>query len=447
MTKEKPSNQKTPIKKTKKQKERIAIVTALRTPMARAGGKFAKMQADQLGATLFRELMLRSPVSFEEVDEVIIGNVAQPIHAANIARVIALRAGFPEATPSLTVHRNCASGMESMTTAASRIHSGEGKIYVCGGVESMSNIPLVYSPSMTAFFTNLSRSRSLLDKVHTLLGFRPSFLKPIVGLMSGLTDPVSGLIMGNTAEILAQDFGISREEQDAFALASHQKAALAKESGRFAKESMDLVYDERGGKYLDFDDGIRESQTLEKLAKLRPFFDRKNGTVTAGNASQITDAAAGVVLMSESEAKKRKLEPLGYMTDYAYEGLEPKRMGLGPVFATEKLFRQTGLSMKEMQIVEINEAFAAQVIACERAFASKEFAKTHFAKKEAVGAIDPEILNVNGGSIALGHPVGMTGTRLVLTVLHELRERGLQRGLATLCIGGGQGAALLLEVE
>jgi acetyl-CoA acetyltransferase family protein len=253
--------------------------------------------------------------------------------------------------------------------------------------------------------------------------------------------------MGSTAEVLAQDFGISREEQDAFSVQSHMKAQKAKESGRFAEESMAVVYDEKEGKFLDYNDGIRESQSLEKLAKLKPFFDRKNGTVTAGNSSQITDAAAGVVLMSESEAKKRGLEPLGYLRDYAYEGLDPKRMGLGPVFATHKLFEQTGLGMDDIEIVEINEAFAAQVIACERAFASKDFAKVHFGESEAVGAIDPNILNVNGGAVALGHPVGMTGTRLVLTVLYELRQRGLQRGLATLCIGGGQGAALLLEVE
>lgn len=431
----------------KTQKERIAIVTALRTPMARAGGKFKKMQADHLGAVLFRELMMRSPVSVDEIDEVIIGNVAQPIHAANIARVIALRAGFLEATPALTVNRNCASGMESITTAVSRIHAGEGRVYVCGGVESMSNIPLVYSEKMTTLFTDLSAAKTLLDKVRTLFGFKPSFLKPIVGLMSGLTDPVSGLLMGSTAEVLAQDFGISREDQDAFAVQSHLKAQKAKESGRFALESMALTYDEKEGKYLDFDDGIRESQSLEKLARLKPFFDRKNGTVTAGNSSQITDAAAGVILMSESEAKKRGLNPLGYLRDYAYEGLDPKRMGLGPVFATHKLFKQTGLGMDDIEIVEINEAFAAQVIACERAFASEAFAKAHFGESQAVGAIDPDILNVNGGAIALGHPVGMTGTRLVLTVLYELRLRGLQRGLATLCIGGGQGAALLLEVE
>ncbi len=444
MTNKNPNNE---TSKTDNQKERIAIISGLRTPMARAGGKFKQLQADQLGAILFRELMMRSPVGVDAVDEVIIGNVAQPIHAANIARVIALRAGFPEATPALTVHRNCASGMESITTAVSRIYAGEGKVYVCGGVESMSNIPLVYSEKMTSLFEKLSRSKSVLDSLRALFGFRPAFLKPVIGLMSGLTDPVSGLLMGSTAEVLAQDFGISREEQDTFSLLSHQKAQKAKESGRFALESMAVVYDEHEGKYLDFDDGIRESQTLEKLADLRPFFDRKNGTVTAGNSSQITDAAAGVILMSESEAKKRGLEPLGYLRDYAYEGLDPKRMGLGPVFATHKLFKQTGLSMKDIEIMEINEAFAAQVIACEKAFASVEFAKTHFGEDKAVGAIDPNILNVNGGAVALGHPVGMTGTRLVLTVLHELRQRGLQRGLATLCIGGGQGAALLLEAK
>lgn len=434
-------------KKRKQRKERIAIVTALRTPMAKAGGKFARLQADQLGAILFRELMMRAPVGFEEVDEVIIGNVAQPIHAANIARVIALRAGFPESIPALTVHRNCASGMESITTAAARIHAGEGRVYVCGGVESMSNIPLVYNEKMTRLFEKLARSKSALDKVRTLLGFRPAFLKPVIGLMSGLTDPVSGLLMGSTAEVLAQDFGIGREEQDLFALHSHEKAARAKESSRFTLESMAVVYDAREGKYLDYDDGIREDQTLKKLAGLKPFFDRKNGTVTAGNSSQITDAAAGVVLMSEREAKRRGLKPLGYLTEYAYAGLEPKRMGLGPVFSAQKLFKITGLTMEEMEIVEINEAFAAQVIACERAFASDTFAQSHFGQKKAVGAIDPEKLNVNGGAVALGHPVGMTGARLVLTVLHELRERGLQRGLATLCIGGGQGVALLLEVE
>jgi len=427
--------------------ERIAIISGLRTPMAKAGGKFKNLQADTLGSKLIRETMLRSPVGFGEVDEVIIGNVAQPIHAANIARVIALRAGFAEETPAITVHRNCASGMEAITTAAAKIHAGEGKVYLCGGVESMSNIPLVYSQKMTGLFEKLSKSKTALDRVHALLGFRPAFLKPIVGLMSGLTDPVSGLLMGSTAEVLARDFGISREDQDIFSLESHQKALAAQESGRFAQESMALIYDDFKGALMDSDDGIRKGQTIEKLARLKPFFDRRNGTVTAGNSSQITDAAAAVLVMSESEAKKRGLTPLGYLRAYSYAGLDPKRMGLGPVFATHELFEQTGLGMKDIELVEINEAFAAQVLACLKAFDSKIFARTHFDNAEAVGAINPAILNVNGGAIALGHPVGMTGTRLVLSMLHELKDRELQTGLATLCIGGGQGAALLLEVE
>ncbi len=427
--------------------QRIAIVDGLRTPMAKAGGKFKDIQADTLGARLMRELMMRSSVDFDDVDEVIIGNVAQPIHAANIARVIALRAGFSEAIPAMTVHRNCASGMESITSAAARIHAKEGKIYLCGGVESMSNIPFVYSKKMTNLFVQLSKSKTTLDKFRTLFGFRPTDLKPIIGLMSGLTDPVSGLIMGLTAEVLARDFGISRQEQDEFALRSHEKALKAKNSGRFKQESTAVVYDEVGGKYLDYDDGIRRGLTIEKLGRLKPFFDKKNGTVTAANSSQITDAAAGVIVMSESEAKKRGITPLGYLSSYSYKGLEPKRMGLGPVFATHELFAKTGLGMKDIDLMEINEAFAAQVIACQKAFESKIFAKTHFGDTKALGAINPDILNVNGGAIAFGHPVGMTGTRLVITLLHELKNRGLHTALATLCIGGGQGAALLLEAE
>jgi acetyl-CoA acetyltransferase family protein len=427
--------------------ERIAIISGLRTPMAKAGGKFKTLQADTLGSKLVREVMLRSPLGFDEVDEVIIGNVAQPIHAANISRVIALRAGFAESTPAVTVHRNCASGMEAITTATAKIHAGEGKVYLCGGVESMSNIPLVYNEKMTSLFERLSRSKTVFDRVRALFGFRPAFLKPIVGLMSGLTDPVSGLLMGSTAEVLARDFGISRAQQDMFALESHQKALKAKKSGRFGQESMAVIYNDFKGSFLDFDDGIREEQTLEKLARLKPFFDKRNGTVTAGNSSQVTDAAAAVVVMGESEAKKRDLSPLGYLRAYSYTGLDPKRMGLGPLFATHDLFKKTGFEMKDIELVEINEAFAAQVIACLKAFDSKIFAETHLGSTKVVGAIDPEVLNVNGGAIALGHPVGMTGTRLVLTLLHELRNRDLQRGLATLCIGGGQGAALLLEVE
>ncbi|HSR73647.1 MAG TPA: acetyl-CoA C-acyltransferase, partial [Sulfurovum sp.] len=410
-------------------RERIAIISGLRSPMAKAGGKFQHLQADTLGSRVVRETVMRSPIGFDEFDEVIIGNVAQPIHAANIARVIALRAGFSHEIPAFTVHRNCASGMQSITSAADRIRAKEGNIYLCGGVESMSNVPLVYNQNMTALFVNLSKSKTFLERMHTLTQFRPGFLKPIIGLMSGLTDPVSGLMMGSTAEVLAREFGISREAQDLFALESHIKAANAKQSGRFSQEMMPIIYDEENGKILDYDDGIRDGQSLEALATLKPYFDKKNGTVTAGNASQITDAAAAVIVMGEEEAKQRGLTPLGYVSDYVYAGLDPKCMGLGPVISTHKLFKRTKLSMKDIDLVEINEAFAAQVIACLQSFDSASFSKIHFNESKPVGAIDPAILNVNGGAVALGHPVGMTGTRMVLTLLHELRNRNLQRGL------------------
>ncbi len=428
-------------------KERIAIIDGLRTPMAKAGGKLQGFQADKLGAHIVQELALRVGIPFEEYDEVIIGNVSQPGHAANVARVIALEAGFPHSTIAYTVHRNCASGMESITSAASKILSGDGEIFLSGGVESMSNVPLMYGEKMTELFGALFKAKSISEKLYTLSHFRPRYLKPIVGLMQGLRDPVSGLMMGSTAEVLAQDFGISREEQDTFALQSHKKAEAAIKGGIFKEEIAPIVYDLQKGLVMEDDDGVRFGQNMQALGKLRPFFDRKNGTVTAGNSSQISDAAAAVVLMSESKAKKMGLEPLGYMSHYAYAGLEPKRMGMGPAYATAKLFKQTKLSMKDMELIEMNEAFAVQALANIKAFESDIYAKEHLGRSKALGSIDTTILNVNGGAVALGHPVGMTGTRLVIHTLKELRRRNKNRGLATLCIGGGQGASLILEVE
>ena len=427
-------------------KERIAIIDGLRTPVAKAGGKLKNIQAESLGSFILNELALRVGLDLDMYDEIIIGNVSQPGHAANIARVISLKAGFPEATPAYTVHRNCASGMESITSAAEKILAGRGEIYMAGGVESMSNIPLLYNKEMTGFFDHLFHSKTIPQKLNTLLEFRPGFLKPVVGLMSGLTDPISGLLMGNTAEVLAKDFGISREMQDEYAVSSHQKAEAAQKAGRLAEEISPIVYDPLKGAIMVDDDGIRYGQNMKDLAKLRPFFDKRNGTVTAGNSSQISDAAAAVVLMSESKAKELGLEPLGYLSNFAYAGLDPNRMGLGPVYATDKLFKKTGITMKDIEIIELNEAFAAQVLANQTAFASDAYAKEHLGLAKALGEIDETILNVNGGGIALGHPVGMTGTRIVLHTLKELRRRNKNVGLATLCIGGGQGASLLLEV-
>ena len=289
----------------------------------------------------------------------------------------------------------------------------------------------------------LSQKKLAMDKFNTILEFRPNFLKPIIGLISGLTDPISGQIMGLTAETLANDFKISRAEQDEFALQSHLKAQKATEDGILRNEIHPIITDKT---QMFDDDGIRFNQTIQALSKLRPIFDRNAGTVTAGNSSQISDAASMLAVCSESHAKKLGIKPLGFIKDFSYAGLEAGRMGLGPIFATKKLFDKTKTKIKDIDLIEINEAFAAQVIANIRAFESQSFAKKHFDSKP-IGEINQDILNVNGGGIALGHPVGMSGTRIVLHTLKELQRKGLQKGLATLCIGGGQGAAFLLEAE
>jgi acetyl-CoA acetyltransferase family protein len=429
-------------------KERIAIIAGYRSPMGKAGGVMKNITAHDLGARIAKEVLVRSKIDIEKIDEVIIGNCGQPAEAANIARVIALKAGVPEKTPAFTVHRNCASGMEAMTSAMSKIQNGEAEIILAGGVESMSNFPLMFGKKMTALFANLMKAKTLQQKLSTIFSFRLNFLTPVVGVVQGLTDPISGLIMGCTAENVAKDFKITRKEQDEFSLKSHQKAEAAIANGIFKEEIIPVFNnDEQNSLMIEEDEGVRKGQTMEALAKLKPYFEKGTGTVTVANSSQITDGAAFAVLMSESKAKEMGLEVLGYIRDFAYAGLDPSRMGLGPVFATKKLFDKTGLSLKDIDLFEINEAFAAQVIGCQKAFASKEFCQKHFGLSEALGEVKSEILNVNGGGVALGHPVGMSGARIIIHTLRELKRRGKNRGLATLCIGGGQGGAVVVEVN
>ena len=423
-------------------KERIAIIDGLRSPIAKANGKLNDVSADNLSAIITKELVLRNNIDYKEFDEVIIGNVAQPANASNIARVMAIRAGFPQSTPAYTVHRNCASGMQSISSAIEKIHSNQGDLYLVGGVESMSNIPLLHSDEFRNFITKFTYSKSLTEKFRVLSSFRLKFLKPTIGLISGLTDPISGKIMGITAENLANEFKISRKEQDIYAVNSHLKAQKAIESGVFKDEIHPIMTKNAS---LSSDDGVRFNQTSEALSKLNPIFERVGGTVTAGNSSQVSDGACSLIVCSESKAKELNLEPIGYISDYSYAGLDAHRMGLGPVYATKKLFDKTGLSLKDIDLIEINEAFAAQVIANIKAFASEEFCQKTF-NSPALGEIDESILNVNGGAIALGHPVGMSGARIILTALKELKRRDKNRALATLCIGGGQGAAFLLEI-
>lgn len=427
--------------------ERIAIIDGLRSPIAKADGKFKNIQVDTLGATVIRELVLRSGIPHSDFNEVIVGNVAQPPHASNVAKVIAARAGFPSTTPALTVNRNCASGMEAITSSVLRLWQNEGDIYLAAGAESMSNIPFFYDRRYKEFLYKLMTSKSVLHKISLIKEFKLSFLKPAIGLVSGLTDPISGMIMGKTAEVLAKDFQISRKEQDEFALQSHQKATRAQQNQLFNEEILPIVYDEKRGLVLDFDDGVRCAQNMESLEKLKPFFDRRSGTVTVGNSSQVSDAASACILMRESTAKKMGIKPLGFLKDFTYIGLEAKRMGLGPIYATQKLLKKRRLKLKDFDLIELNEAFATQVLANIKAFDSKTFCSENFGMRNSLGEIDINKLNVNGGAIAMGHPVGMSGNRLVIHLLRELKRNGLQNGLATLCIGGGQGAAILLEVE
>ncbi len=426
---------------------RLAIVDGIRTPFCKAGGKLKHAQADDLGAFAVKELLARTGFPLECIDEVIFGSVAQPINAANIARVIALKAGLPASLPAFTVHRNCASGMQSFSSAAQIIAAGDAEVLLVGGTESMSNIPLLYGPEMTALFQRLFKAKTFRQKLNVIASFRLRYLKPVIALEQGLTDPICGLIMGLTAEKLSREFLITREQQDEYALESHRRATQAIEAGRLAEEIAPVPIPEKYNEIQQADEGPRPGQTIGDLQKLRPYFDRKTGTVTVGNASQVTDGAVAALVMSEAKAKSMGLQPLGYLSAYAYAGLEGSRMGLGPVYACARLFKKTGMGLDDFELVELNEAFAAQAIACERAFASHEFAQKHLGRDQALGTLDRDKINVNGGAIALGHPVGATGARLIVTLLKELRRRGLQRGLATLCVGGGQGAAFALEVN
>ena len=423
-------------------KERIAIIDGLRSPIAKANGKLNDISADTLGSIITKELVLRNDLDYKQFDEVIMGNVAQPANAANIARVMAIRAGFPQSTPAYTVHRNCASGMQSISSAIEKINSNQGDLYLVGGMESMSNIPLLYSDAFRNLITKFTYSKSISEKFKLLTTFRLNFLKPTIGLISGLTDPISGKIMGITAENLANEFKISRAAQDEYALNSHKKAQKAIEAGVFKDEIHPIMT--KNASMID-DDGVRFNQTIESLSKLNPIFIKDGGTVTAGNSSQVSDGACSLIVCTESKAKELNLEPIGFISDYSYAGLDAHRMGLGPVYATKKLFDKTGITLKDIDLIEMNEAFAAQVIANLKAFASEEFCQKTF-NSPALGKIDESILNVNGGAIALGHPVGMSGARIVLTALKELKRRDKNRALATLCIGGGQGAAFLLEI-
>ncbi|MBE8221780.1 MAG: thiolase family protein [Bdellovibrionales bacterium] len=421
----------------------VVLVEGLRSPFSKAGTDFKSLHAADMGAQVLKELLAKTNMSGDKIDEVIIGNVGNPSDAANISRVVALKAGLPQSVSAYTVHRNCASALESASSAFDKISSGSADIVIAGGVENMSQYPLLFTQRFSNIFGEFAFSKTLSKKLKALKKLKLKDLMPRISVIEGLTDPFVGLSMGQTAEILAKEFKISREDQDAFALKSHQNAVAA--TKKLSEEIMPLFIPPKLNKVLEKDNGPRETQTIESLKKLKPYFDKKYGSVTVGNACPLTDGAVMLLLMSKEKAQELGLKPLAYIRSYAYAGCDPSRMGLGPVYATAKLLAKQNISLQDIDLIELNEAFATQVLACTKAFNSDEFCKKELGLEKSMGSIDLDRLNVNGGAIAIGHPVGSTGSRLILTLAKQMQRQNAKFGLATLCIGGGQGGALLLE--
>ncbi len=426
-------------------KRAVYVVDGSRTPFLKARGKPGPFHAADLAVAAGRPLMARQGFQPEELDEVILGCVMPGPDEANIGRVAALRLGCGESVPAWTVQRNCASGMQALDCAANNIAAGLSDLVLAGGVEAMSHSPVLLNERMVNWLADFSRAKSLGAKLKALSKLSGRHLKPVIGLLRGLTDPIVGLSMGQTAENLAHRFDISRATMDAFAMESHRRLAAAQAGGLLGDE-IAIAYD-YAGKFYDADDGVRGDTDMAQLAKLKPVFDRKFGKVTAGNSAQVTDGAAWLILASEKAVKKHNLPVLGRIVDSHWAGLDPAQMGLGPAHAMAPIMKRNKLDVSDVDYWEINEAFATQVLACVEAWKSDEYCKEHFGLKEAIGEIPLDRLNVDGGGISLGHPVGASGARIVLHLLKVLQRNRSKRGMASLCIGGGQGGAMLLERE
>lgn len=421
----------------------VYLIDGARTPFIKARGKPGPFSASDLALYAARTLLLRHSFSPEAIEEVITGCVMPSCDEANISRIIALRLGCGHQVPAWTVQRNCASGLQAIDNAWQDIRMGRHDLVLAGGCEAMSHAPLLFNEKMVKWFAAMQAARTPLQRVKLLPRFRPSYLMPVISLLRGLTDPTVALSMGQTAENLAYRFGIDRQAMDEFACESHMKLAAAMDNGHFNHE-LTTIYDSKQNFYAE-DDGLRRDSSVEKLAKLKPFFDRKFGMVTPGNSSQVTDGAAFMLLASKKAVKKYQLPVVAKIIDCQWAGVDPAQMGLGPVHAISQLLKQQSLSMNDIDYWEINEAFAAQVIACTKAMADGEYCKKELGLDAPLGQLDPAKLNVDGGAIAMGHPVGASGARLVLQLNQILQRQKGRYGIASLCIGGGQGGAMLIE--
>lgn len=421
----------------------VFIVDGARTPFLKARTGPGPFTAADMATAAGTALLVRQSFAPDQLDEVILGCASPAADEVNIGRVVALRMGCGNAVPGWTVMRNCASGMQALDSAIANIQCGRSGLVLAGGVDALSHAPLLFSEKMVRWLANWYATKTVGQKLVALKSLRLAYLAPVIGIMKGLTDPIVGQLMGQTAENLAFKFGITREDMDAFAVQSHQRVVAAQDAGHYADEIVPLIG--RDGTVYGADDGVRRDSSMAGLAKLKPFFDKKYGRVTPGNSSQITDGAAWLLLASAEAVERHGLQPIGRIVDSQWAGLAPDQMGLGPVHAAMPILQRHGLAPNDVDAWELNEAFAAQVIACLRAFDDDEYCRTHFGVETAPGAPDMARLNVDGGAVALGHPVGASGARIVLHLLHVLRRTGGKRGLASICIGGGQGGAMLVE--
>jgi acetyl-CoA C-acetyltransferase len=430
--------------------ESIFIIDGARTPFLKARNRPGPFAASDLATAAGRAVLMRQPFPPPALDEVILGCAAPSVDEVNIGRVVALRMGCGEKVPGWTVMRNCASGMQALDSAMTNFATGRADLTLAGGVDALSRAPLLYSDAMVLWFSDFFAAKTFRQKAAALAKLRLSHLAPVIGLMKGLTDPNVGLLMGQTAENLAHRFGISRAQMDEYAARSHARVIRAQENGWFLSDQDGLppeivpLYDAAGNVYTE-DDGVRKDSTPENLAKLRPFFDRKYGNVTAGNSSQVTDGAAWLLLAGDDAVERLGLKPIGRIIDEQWAGLDPSQMGLGPVHAATPILARQGLGLNDLDAWEINEAFAAQVLACIAAWESEAYCTQELGLDGALGRLDIDKLNIDGGAIALGHPVGASGARIVLHLLHVLKRTGGKLGMASICIGGGQGGAMLIE--
>ncbi|HEV8632323.1 MAG TPA: acetyl-CoA C-acyltransferase FadI [Thermoanaerobaculia bacterium] len=424
---------------------RVAIVDGCRTPFTKSGTAFRDMDVLDLAGVAAAELVTRSGLDPKEIELAIFGTVLPALYAPNLGREVVFRCSLPEWIPGSGVSLACASSNLAITSAAEAILVGQADVVLAGGAEALSKVPIRFSDAAAQRLMELSRAKSLPQKAGVLAKLRPKDLAPVPPAIAEYT---TGMTMGQAAEKMAKENDISRRAQDEIALMSHQRASAATREGRFAEQVVPTFPPPTYGESVLVDNGVRHDSSFDKLAQLPPVFDKRYGTITAGNASPITDGGSAVLVMSEEKAKALGYQPLGYVRSWAYASLDPGTQLLqGPAYAAPVALDAAGVTLQDLDLVDMHEAFAAQILSNLKAFNSKKFAADELGRSAPLGAVDFDKLNVNGGSIAIGHPFGATGARVTMQLLYELRRRGGNLGLLTVCAAGGVGFAMVVERE